>query len=263
MNLKRLFPLLCSTALLVACADTAEPPSSVEPLTESTAPATQEVLPLLREALPELTSFTIEEPFMQLGYNGFTRTVRQETARDGSFHFKTDSHQWNHASGDDFTQSVEYYYRYESDVLTYYYRIDDDPPDRGIVSAEGKAEMDASCQLLIGADALFPRYLENFTDAGKDTESGLQCYTFSLPVEKILTNSKDTKIGDYLSNVFYFGACSAETEFSGAAVQCTVWVSLQAMQPVRIQMDFAELRPYVLSESAQSGTLLWAGTLWN
>lgn len=212
----------------------------------------QDALSRMRDAISEVTSYTMEDSYMAVAIGGFKMTSTQVFAQDGSFHFVNDSHQWIHTTDEEFTQNVEYYYRYEDGILTYYSRLDGGRLQSGQLTEAERRELDDSYERLISADALFPSYLENFALVESDAESGLEIYTFALPVEALLSDAYYHKTRVFIENVLYFSQCPEETDFTDINVYCTVWVSPETGRPVHLRQDYTELKPYVLTDGALS-----------
>ena len=142
MRYCRLICLILCVVLFGACSETpmADPSTTVPPtesmssteeassvdddaLATEEAPS-QDALSRMRDAISEVTSYTMEDSYMAVAIGGFKMTSSQVFAQDGSFHFVNDSRQWIHTTDEEFTQNVEYYYRYEDGILTYYSRLD-------------------------------------------------------------------------------------------------------------------------------------------
>lgn len=265
--MKKLALLLCLVLLLTACrfpipaepaaesraaeSTHARPLESAEPSTEESAAPTEapDALSQIRERMSEVSSSRVEDLYMDLAAYGFKRVLQNEYAQDGSFHFVMDSHYWDHTTGRDEESVQEYYYQYEDGVFVCYLRSDGAAPSRMPMSKRDVAELDASKDLILGQQALFPDYLTDFTDEGTDSDTGLHRYTFRLRLTDVLTDQ--TYLCSYLSVVCNLSGYvyRPSDNLSVTAVLLTD----DAMRPVKLTHDFSELKPYVLSEGAMSG----------
>ena len=108
--------------------------------------------------------------------------------------------------------------------------------------------MAADRQRIVGVDALFPHYLEEFSEKIEGEE-----YTFTLSLDKVLED--DTYLSAYLNNVF--ALCGKEYDPSlNLKILCTCITEKDQLRPQKIVYDFSQIKPYVLSEGALSGE--WA-----
>ncbi len=268
MKLRILLALLCLTALLGGCAApsvaTRAAKATTQPVgvTTFSDPATEPVtepsiepdtLNVLRESLSEVHTVSIDLLYMQLADNGFSQSIRQETALDGSFHFITTKRIWDHRTGQDTQTVAEFYYLNEAGQFVCYQKIDGGATDRAVLSSADKIALGVSAEQFAGARAFFPSYLEQFSDSGISEETGQQCYTFRLPVEKVLADSEGLLLRNYLASALSLGNTAQDADLSGVAVLCTVYTSAQTGRIERLSMDFSELKPFVLSNGAQSG----------
>jgi len=200
----------------------------------------------LREWFSQDFSFTISALYMNLAYNGFSQSIRQDSAMDDSFHFVTVTHQWDHVAQYDVTETADFYYRREEDGLACYMRIDDGAPTRGVLSAADELDNNASKQQIVGPAALLPVYMKDF--AVKEDGDQL-LITFSLPFESVLSGS--SLLSAFVSNMFSFSGTD-KLPGSGTRILCTITALKDTFKPVSLSYDLSELAPYVLSSGAQS-----------
>lgn len=193
--------------------------------------------------LSEDFSFLISFQYMNLAKNGISQETLQELAKDGSFHFVTSIRQWDHTADFEFSNHMEYYYRYEDDALVCYVRADDEDPERMVLTpAEEKALADSK-SLIVDPEVLLPSYLENF----HETDEG---YSFSLPLDKVINSN--TMLASYVQYAFaLYGSKYDPT--ADINILCNIEVEKETLRPVKFSYDFNELKPYVLSEGALSG----------
>ena len=71
----------------------------------------------IQEWLSQDCSFQISAEYSNIGENGYTHSMKQISAKDGSFSFVDDRHIWEHAISYDSVNKREYYYRYENGRL--------------------------------------------------------------------------------------------------------------------------------------------------
>lgn len=248
--------LLC--ILLCACHPSAPVKEASESLTSETTTETvaetvaeteaPDTLAQIRQSLSQEFSFVVDEMYMDLASDGFSQTICQDSSSDGSFHFRMDFHQWDYLSDYDVTDIKDFYYQYEDNSMVCYAKFNEDAPTRMLMTKNDEADLNATKDQLVGAQALVPDYLTDFADAGRD-ENGLQCFTYRLPLSDIL--SDNTLLSSYISNVCAF-FCYTYLSSDDLSVYVTVCTD-DSMRPVSVTHDFSELKPYVLSEGALSG----------
>ena len=224
---------------------------TTEATTQPTDAATQEnteSLEILRAALADVTYFDSKYLYMELLSYGFEQHSVQNIAKDGSFHFLNETRQWNHSSDREQTQNVEYYYRYEDGDLHFYSRIDAGELQHGVLTQQNIDEMNATKELIIGSSSIFPAYLEDFTE--DVDEQGQLCFRYRLPTQRVLEDQ--TIASSFLNSAVYCAQLEA-SKLADTCIHCTVWVDSQTMQPTRLYQDYAELKPYLLSNGALSG----------
>ncbi len=268
--MKKLALLLCLVLLLTACqtpsavpdgsTDTESravestnerPTESTElPTEESTEPSPDEdTAETIRQNLPEVFSYHLEEMYMNLAQDGFSQTIDQETAQDGSFHFTLTQRHWDHTAEFEDETVREFYYQQEDGVFVCYARLNGEAPERIPMTKAEEADLNASMELVVGAPALLPDYLTDFTDEGIDAESGLRRCTYRMSVQDILND-------ETLLASFVYLVCSVSGYTYQATDDLYVTAALyldDAMRPVKLTHDFSELKPFVLSEGALSG----------
>ncbi len=155
----------------------------------------KEPLDAMKEQLENDCSFNTSLMYMNLATNGMSQKMEQKYGKDGSFYFLVDRHIWNHTTDYDETEKNEFYYQYENDILYCYMKNNDGEISKQAISKSVIDEMTRDKMKIIGADSLFPTYLENFTEEFEGEK-----YKFSLPVGKALND--DTFLSTYLNNVF-------------------------------------------------------------
>lgn len=271
--MKKLALLLCLVLLLTACQTPAAVPdgssdtestndsisestelpteeSAEVPTEESTEPPQDEDLPAsIRQNLPEVFSYSVEEMYMNLVLFGFSQNIDQETAQDGSFHHTLTQRQWDHRTDFEDETVREFYYQYEDGIFVCYSRLNDEAPQRFPMTKADEADLNASMERAVGAQALLPDYLTDFTDEGIDPESGLRLCTYRMSVQDILND--ETMLASF---VYLVCAVSGYTYQATDDLYVTAALYLDdAMRPVKLTHDFSELKPFVLSEGAVSG----------
>ncbi len=253
--------LLCAAALAVfsACQTSPLPSGTEESLTsessaqnttESTVDSeTQETVTLLRQSLPQVFSFRVDEMYMNYDASGFHQTMSQQSASDGSFHFVDEDHVWNRYSDYDKQTVVEYYYQYEDGTLVCYRKTDDGTLTCCPFSEAEERDLFASKAQIVGMQTLLPDYLADFRDEGVQSDTGLHCYTFRLPLSEILAQS--SMLSAYLSRVCEFCGHTfyASDDLAVTATLCTD----EELRPVTLSYDFTELEPYALVENDRNG----------
>ena len=212
---------------------------------------TQDPLSLIRNSLLQKCSFQTDEMYMNLARFGFSRTMRQEAATDGSFHFVVEFCQWDYGSDYDQKTLTEFYYQYEDGVLACYMKEDENETTRTTLSKAEEREMDASREQILGAFSLLPKYLTDFSDLGVSSDSGLHEYSFKLALSDVITDQ--TLLSSYIANVFAASGFDYKKE-NEHVIYITATISVDdSMRPVTLRHDFSELKPFVLNEGALSG----------
>ncbi|MBE6982007.1 MAG: hypothetical protein E7437_06795 [Ruminococcaceae bacterium] len=244
---KRFLACIVSVMLLIsACA---KPQPAVAPESTPTELSGNAELNALRNAWGTPYSYTIELCCQDYLYQAFSRTVVKEYALDHSFHFIVTDRHWNYSDYDK-TQVREYYYRYEGNTYVCYIKSPGQEPTRIEMSPQDKATVDATEEYVTGVPGLLPEYLEDFTALGTDAQSGLAGYRYRLPVAKVLPGN-DTMI-NVLANYAVDLEHSTYSEDLDLDLICTAWVEPASLRPIRLEVDFSELKPYVLSDGAIS-----------
>ena len=256
--MKRLIVLLlCFVLLLSGCSKAKSPAETGKEAetSEESAENEEKKEPIgdpiiaMRRRLEDNHSFEFSMMCMNMAVNGISQTIVREYAQDGSFHFVSDIHQWDHIAEFDSNKSGEYYYRYEDEGFICYSKFDGGETHRTVMSDDDIQELNDSYQSALGRDAIFPDYLENFTDAGTDEETGCKIYTFTLPAEGIM--SSQTMLANLVGTAFSLTGNTYNGE--DINIKCTVLAEPDTRRPVSVTYDFSELKPYVLTDSAQSG----------
>lgn len=258
--MKRLFlTLLCSIILLSGCSasrdNSSDAPQNVETHQNGEEPQNSEepekdVLGAIENWLTEDFSFCISLQYMNLAYNGMSQEILQELAEDGSFHFITSMRQWDHNADFEYGVKAEYYYCYEDGAMVCYMRANDGQPERTVLTSAETEEILSSKSLFVGPDTLLPSYIEDFSEIGENTETGLFGCSFSLPLTEVVKSG--TFLSALVQNAYALSGNEYDPE-SGVNILCIVEAEKETFRPVRISYDFSELKPYVLSESALSG----------
>ena len=173
----------------------------------------KEPLDIIKNWLSEDCSVRIVSQYMNMGINGYSQELTREYAKDGSFYFIDTRHQWNHTADYDSTNQREYYYRYENNSLVCYLKDAEEEIQRIVLSTEKEADINASRNVLTGAEGLLPSFIQ---------------IAFEL----------------------YGSEYDPETNLS---VFCLLEVEKDTLRPVRLTYDYSQIKPYVLSEGALSG----------
>ena len=207
----------------------------------------QDPLTALQTWLKKDSSFTVAYQYTNLAINGITQQTEQTFASDGSWYFKNHQESWDHQSGYEAEENAEFYYRYENSQLVCYNSINGDPAQRTVLTPQQKAEIDQSKADIVGVPGLLPDYLQDLSvTSGTDTAT----IAFKLPVDKVLSDS--TFLSTFLESVFYLSDSAYKSEYN-AFVLCVFETDPQTFQPKSLTYDFSQIKPYVLSQGAQSG----------
>ena len=190
-------------------------------------------------------SFQITYNYMNLAVNGFSQTLEQSAAKDGSFSFINTFHQWDHTAEFDKTEKLEYFYCYEDGDFVCYMKNDGGETSREVLSSDFITALETEKNRIVGFDALFPSYLEKFSAKSSKGE-----YTFSLPLEKIVNDN--SYLAAYLEQVFNLSQVEYNPEWD-VNIICTCITAKDSYKPIKISYNFDELKPYVLSSGALSG----------
>lgn len=221
------------------------PDNTTEP-SDHTSPVPQEDdLSVLKRQLSQKWNYQISYRYMHLAYNGFSQETIQTYAKDGSFFSSTERSYWDHPQDYEESTSAEFYYRYEDNDLICYFKENDNDSQRSAINAKAQREMEASRLMLVGPDGLLPKYLEDFTERSENT-----CYTFRLPVAEILKD--ETLLSIFIQNAFILYG-SQYDESANISIMCTLETESDSLRPIKLEFDFSELKPYVLSSGALSG----------
>lgn len=207
------------------------------------------VLDALRNKLEEDVSFEITFEYMNIAFHGIKQETVQEYAWDGSFCFKNLMKKWDHTLGYEFEEKAEYYYCYEGDSLLCYMRFNEEAPTKMRLSSEDKAEMDASRKQMIGAQAVLPDYLEDFSLVSEDSETGCLVYAFSIPLDQVL--SDDIYLSSFVRYMLQMRTPAYE-QIRDLRIGGSVKLDKASMTPMEVSFSFEELKPYVLTESSIS-----------
>jgi hypothetical protein len=184
---------------------------------------------------------------MNLAINGLSQETTQVFAADGCWSFQNQRKIWDHTANYESEENVEFYYRYEDSQLICYSIVNGNAPQRAVVTENGRKEMDDSKAYMIGVPGLLPDYLQDLSVTQTDDAAIL---TYTLPVEKVLADS--TLLAVYIQNVFALSNYEYEPE-GQLLIGCTFETDPETFQPKSLSFDFSQLKPYVLSNGAQSG----------
>lgn len=221
------------------------PDNTTEPSDHTSTVPQGDDLSVLKEQLSQKWNFQISYRYMHLAYNGFSQETIQTYAKDGSFSSSTERSYWDHTRNYEESTSAEFYYRYEDNDLICYSKENGSNSQRSVINAKTQREMETSRLMLVGPDGLLPKYLEDFE---KKTENTI--YTFRLPVADILKD--ETLLSIFIQNAFalYGSEYDKNTDIS---ILCTLETEPESLRPLKLEFDFSELKPYVLSSGALSG----------
>lgn len=236
--------LLCGCAPYTTDSDTTPTSSTTETNADTTS---QDPLFILKQWLETDFSFTLAYQYMNLANNGMSQEITQVFATDESWSFKDQFKIWSHARNYETEEIAEYYYRYEDSQYVCYSAVKGDEPQRIVITDTMRKEMDESRSHLTGAAGLLPDYLQDLSVSQTD---GTAVFTYTLPVEKIL--SDETLLSNFLLNVFDLSNYKYHPE-AALMIGCTFETDPKTFQPKSLSFDFSQLKPYVLSNGAQSG----------
>lgn len=223
-----------------------EPTLESNPTTENEG-QTPAINPLekIEEQLDSDMSFAVSYEYMHLAINGYSLETKQSYSRDGSFYFNVNTRQWDHRYSFEKKQNVEWYYRYEGEDFICYMKSDDGAVSRSVVSEDVKKAMASDKANIVGFDALFPSYLEDFTEVTAGEE-----YSFRMPLNEIVQD--DAFLSGFLKGVYTLHESEHDPSLD-LQIYCTCTVEKDTFRPLKITYDFSELKPYVLSDGALSG----------
>ena len=242
--------LLFITLILSGCTqnptDSYSTPTSSAPQTdtETTAP---EPLNILKQWLEKDCSFTISYQYMNLAVNGISQETTQTFAADGCWSFTNQRKVWDHTTDYESEENSMFYYCYEDSELICYSIVNENSPQRAVVSKNDRKEMDESKEYLIGVPGLLPDYLQDLSVVQTDTAA---IFTYTLPVEEVLSDK--TLLSMYIQNVFALSKHEYQPE-TKLLINCTLEAEVETFRPKSVSFDFSQLKPYVLSGGAQSG----------
>ena len=221
------------------------PDNTTRPLATVPTVPQEDDLSILKEQLSQKWNFEISYQYMHLAYNGISQKTVQTYAKDGSFFSSTERRYWDHTRDHDESTLAEYYYRYEDNDLICYLRENGGKSQRGVIDAKVLREMEASRLMLVGPNGLLPKYLEDFEEKTENT-----CYTFRLPVADILKD--ETLLSIFIQNAFALYGSEYDKN-ADISILCTLETEPESLRPLKLEFDFSELKPYVLSSGALSG----------
>ncbi len=221
------------------------PDSATEPPDHTSTVPQKDDLSVLKEQLSQKWNFQISYQYMHLAYNGFSQETIQTYAKDGSFFSSTERSYWDHTRDYEESTSAEFYYRYEDNNLICYFKENGSDSQRSVINAKALREMEASRLMLVGSDGLLPEYMEDFEEKTENT-----VYTFRLPVAEILKD--ETLLSIFIQNAFTLYGSEYDKK-ANISIMCTLETEPDSLRPLKLEFDFSELKPYVLSSGAHSG----------
>lgn len=221
------------------------PDNTTEPSDHTSTVPQGDDLSVLKEQLSQKWNFQISYRYMHLAYNGFSQETIQTYAKDGSFFSSTERSYWDHIRDYEESAWAEFYYRYEDNDLICYFKEKGSDSQRSVINTKTQREMEADRLMLVGPEGLLPEYMEDFEEKTENT-----CYTFRLPVAKIMKD--ETLLSIFIQNAFtlYGSEYDKNTNIS---IMCTLETDPESLRPLKLEFDFSELKPYVLSSGALSG----------
>lgn len=236
--------LLCGCAPNATGSDTKPTSSTREANLDTTS---QNSLIVLKQWLKKDCSFTLSYLYMNLAINGMSQETTQTFAADGGWCLINQRKSWDHTTDYESEENAEFYYCYEDSQLICYSIIDGNTPQRAVLNETDQKAMNDSKAYMIGAPGLLPDYLQDLSVAQTDDAA---VFTYTLPVEKVLGDS--TLLAVYVQNVFALSNYEYEPE-DQLLIGCTFETDPETCQPKSLSFDFSQLKPYVLSNGAQSG----------
>lgn len=260
--MKRLIPLmLCCVVLLwgcgtvepekitAGCETTSETTEQPEPVSSTQEPDTEAKLEAVREQLGDgACTFSLSQMFQNFAKNGFSSTITQTQAQDGSFSFVTQNRIWDHQENTDQTSAAAFYYIYEDKQLVCYVSYDGGEWERSEIDLQSRVSLNLSRANMVGAQALLPQELTDLEEAEPD-EQGNPQLTFRVPVETVMQGANMQ--ASYLNRVFSAQGVAYDAEW-GLYLTCTVSYDAETFRPIRLSVDYSEVKPYVLTDGALS-----------
>lgn len=236
--------LFCGCAPITA--DPATTPASSATEMDPDTPS-QDPLVILKQWLGKDCSFTLSYLYMNLAINGLSQETTQVFAADGGWSFQNQRKNWDHTTNYETEENAEFYYRYEDSQLICYSIINGNVQQRAVLNKADQKAMNDSKAYMIGVPGLLPDYLQDLSVTQTDDAA---VFTYTLPVEKILADS--TLLAAYIQNVFALSNYEYKPE-DQLLIGCTFETAPETFQPKSLSFDFSQLKPYVLSNGAQSG----------
>lgn len=263
--MKRILCILALCGMLFAgCSQTGQTAQPTETVTQPTETETRQTEPMqtqmtVNEILAEAAkwlekdcNFIMTYRFMNPGVCGMQLRSEQMFGEDGSRAVVTVRQVQYPGEQEIQTGIGEFYYRYEGSEYVCYSRIDDQTPQRGVVTDQDLKQMNADKALLVGAPCLMPDYLSGLalTDAGVEEMIVL---SYWLPLDKILTDS--TFVSAFVNNAFGVSGKTRPLD-SDASIFVLFQLDATTCQPMALTCYFNEVRSYLLPESALTGEVL-------
>ena len=236
--------LFCGCAPITA--DPATTPTSSATETDPDTPS-QDPLVILKQWLEKDCSFTLSSLYMNLAINGLSQETTQVFAADGCWSFQNQRKIWDHTANYESEENAEFYYRYEDSQLICYSIINGNVQQRAVLNKADQKAMNDSKAYMIGVPGLLPDYLQDLSVTQTDDAA---VFTYTLPVERILADS--TLLAAYTQSVFALSNYEYKPE-DQLLIGCTFETDPETFQPKSLSFDFSQLKPYVLTNGAQSG----------
>jgi len=259
---KTLCILTFCAMLLAGCSQAAQPqvqpteppqtqPQQTEP--SQSLPPEGELLANAAQWLNKDCCFIFTYQFYNPGVFGMAQRTEQIYCEDGSMLMVTARQTQRQGSQEIQEEMGVFYYVYEGDQYVCYSRIDDQKPQRGVVTEQVLKEMEASEALLVGIPCLLPNYLQGLGVAELMEEEGITVFSYWLPLDAVMEDS--TILSVFVNNAFSF-AGKTYPEDADARILVMLQVNTETCQPLAATCFFNEVIPYLLPESALTDEVL-------
>ena len=259
---KTLCILTLCTMLLAGCSQAAQPqvqpteppqtqPQQTEP--SQNLPPEGKLLAKAAQWLNKDCCFIFTYQFYNPGVFGMAQRTEQIYCEDGSM-LMVSMRQIQQQGSQEIRQGMGvFYYVYEEGQYVCYSRIDDQKPQRGVVTEQDLKEMAADKALLVGPQCLLPNYLQGLEIAQDMEEEGITVFSYWLPLDAVMADS--TILSIFANNAFSVAGktCPKDTD---AKILVMFQVDTETCQPMAATYYFNEVIPYLLPESALTGEVL-------